>query len=90
MKRLFVLIFLATSFIFAAKAQQIMTLEYLPGLIVGNDTLPHFNLSVVDIYPKRTFKNKSEEQQYWRMVMRVKKVLPYAREAALLLRKYEM
>jgi hypothetical protein len=90
MKRLFLLIFIGASFIFAAKAQKIPVSEYLPGMVIGNDTLPHLNLPAIDIYPKRTFKNKSEEQQYWRMVVRVKKVLPYAREAALLLRKYEL
>lgn len=90
MKRFFVFIFLCISFVFTAKAQKLPTLEYLPGRVIGNDTLPHLDLQVIDIYPKRTFRNKNEEQQYWRMVMRVKKVLPYAREAALLLRKYEM
>lgn len=90
MKRFLVLIFMCISLFFAAKAQKIPTLEYLPGMVVGNDTLPHLNLPAIDIYPKRTFKNRNEEQQYWRMVMRVKKVLPYAREAALLLRKYEL
>jgi hypothetical protein len=78
------------SFIFKTEAQKIPKREYLPGLVVGNDTLPHFDLPAVNVFPKRTFRNKSEEQQYWRMVMRVKKVLPYAREAAVLLKKYEL
>jgi hypothetical protein len=84
------MIFIGTLLIFAAKAQKIPTLEYLPGIVVGNDTIPHSDLQVITVYPKKTFRSRSEEQQYWRMVMRVKKVLPYAREAAVLLKKYEM
>jgi hypothetical protein len=58
--------------------------------LAGKDTIPHIDIPEVEVYPKKVFKNKSDEQQYWRLVMRVKKVLPYAKEAALLLRKYEM
>lgn len=88
MKQLFIFVF-CVLLAFASQAQQPVNQNYLPGILLGNDTLPHFNLPGVNIYPKKTFKNKSEEQQYWRMVMRVKKVLPYAREAAVLLKKYE-
>jgi len=59
-------------------------------VIDNGDTIPHFNLSTVYIFPVKKFRSWSEEQQYWRLVMRVKKVLPYAREAAVLLKKYEM
>jgi len=86
MKQLFLFCFL---FAIAAQAQQPVSPNYVAGNIVGNDSLLHVNLPVVNVYPPKKFKNKSEEQQYWRMVMRVKKVLPYAREAALLLKKYE-
>jgi hypothetical protein len=87
MKRLF-LFFAGVFFAFAAQAQK--DLIPVPIIIIGNDTLPHLDLPVVDVYSRRIFKNKFEEQQYWRLVMRVKKVLPYAREAAVLLKKYEM
>jgi len=86
MKQLFLFCFL---FAIAAQVQQPVSPNYVAGNIVGNDSLLHVNLPVVNVYPPKKFKNKSEEQQYWRMVMRVKKVLPYAREAALLLKKYE-
>jgi hypothetical protein len=54
-------------------------------VIEDGDTIPHFNLSPVYIYSEKKHKNRFDEQQYWRLVMRVKKVLPYAKEAAYLL-----
>lgn len=90
MKRLFLFFLICTSLSFAAKAQKPSTPQFVPGILIVSDTLLHLDLPSVDVYPQNRFKNKSEEQQYWRMVMRVKKVLPYAKEAALLLRKYEM
>jgi hypothetical protein len=90
MKRLFILILFGLSFAIAASAQWPQNLQIVHGEVVGNDTVPHFDIPEVEIYPPKVFKNKSDEQQYWRMVMRVKKVLPYAKEAAILLRKYEM
>jgi len=90
MKRLFILILLGLSFAVAGMAQWPKNLNIVTGEVAGKDTIPHVDLPEVGIYPPRVFKNRSEEQQYWRLVMRVKKVLPYAKEAALLLRKYEM
>ena len=72
-----------------AKAQWPKNLIILPGEIEGKDTIAHIDLPEVGIFPPRVFKSKSEEQQYWRLVMRVKKVLPYAKEAAIMLKKYE-
>ena len=71
-----------------AKAQLPDSSHYLHGIVMENDTLPHASLPQVDIYPKLTFKSKHVEQQYWRMVVRVKKVYPYAKEAARLYAKY--
>lgn len=90
MKRLFILILLCLNFAIVALAQWPQNLQIVTGQVTGKDTIPHVDLPDVDIYPPRVFKNKSDEQQYWRMVVRVKKVLPYAKEAALLLKKYEM
>lgn len=90
MKRLFILILLGLSFAIVASAQWPQNLQIVHGEVIGNDTVPHIDIPEVEIYPPKVFKNKSDEQQYWRMVMRVKKVLPYAKEAALLLRKYEL
>lgn len=63
--------------------------HYLKGMRIENDTLPHVNILQVDIHPKPRFKSKHAEQQYWRLVMRVKKVYPYAKEAARLYTKYQ-
>mgnify|MGYP002345354609 CR=1 FL=1 len=70
-------------------AQWPKNLILLPGTIEGKDTIAHIDLPEVGVFPQRIFKNRSEEQQYWRLVMRVKKVWPYAKEAAVLLKKYE-
>lgn len=90
MKRFFILTLLGLSFAIVCQAQWPQNLQIVQGELAGKDTIPHFDIPEVEIYPKKVFKNKSEEQQYWRMVMRVKKVLPYAKEAAKLLRKYEL
>ena len=90
MKRFFILILLGLSFAIACPAQWPQNLQIVKGELAGKDTIPHIDIPEVEVYPKKVFKNKSDEQQYWRMVMRVKKVLPYAKEAAILLRKYEL
>jgi hypothetical protein len=81
---------LGFGFAIVCQAQWPQNLKIVQGELAGKDTIPHIDIPEVEVYPKKSFKNKSEEQQYWRMVMRVKKVLPYAKEAAQLLRKYEM
>ena len=90
MKRLFILLLLWLSFAIAAPAQWPKNLQIIQGELSGKDTIPHVDLPEVGIYPPHVFKNRSEEQQYWRLVMRVKKVWPYAKEAGALVRKYEM
>ncbi len=89
MKRLLLSVFIVALVVGLSNAQEPATPQYVPGILIEKDTLPHLDLPVVDVFPKNRFKNKAEEQQYWRMVMRVKKVWPYAKEAALLLQKYE-
>lgn len=89
MKRLFLIILIGMCLAGTAKAQWPKNLILLPGEIEGKDTIAHIELPEVGVFPARVFKNRSEEQQYWRLVMRVKKVWPYAKEAAALLRKYE-
>jgi hypothetical protein len=90
MKRLLLLILICFSSAFAAFAQKQFLSSHDSIVIVDGDTLPHFNLSTINVYPEQKFKNRGDEQQYWRLVMRVKKVLPYAKEAAVLLKKYEL
>lgn len=89
MKRLFIFL-ICISLSFAAMAQNPQTSQLLRVMVIDNDTLPHVDLPTVDIYGLSRFNRKNEDQQFWRMVMRIKKVLPYAKEAAILLKKYEM
>ncbi len=59
------------------------------GIIQGQDTIINRQIKEVWVYPQRQFKSTRYERQYWRLVQRVKKVLPYAKTANQLLRKYE-
>ena len=90
MRTLFLLVLVCVTSAFAARAQKTYFTNRDSIIVIDGDTLPHFNLSTINIYPEKKFRNKNDEQQYWRLVMRVKKVLPYAKEAAYLLQKYEM
>ncbi|MBA4408438.1 MAG: DUF4294 domain-containing protein [Bacteroidota bacterium] len=90
MKQSFFLILICLFYAFASPAQKPLLAHHDSIVVVDGDTLPHFNLSAVNVYNEKKFRKKFDDQQYWRMVMRVKKVLPYAKEAAALLRKYEL
>lgn len=43
------------------------------------DTVPVFALTGITVFPKLKFKNKKEEQFYWRTVRDVRLTLPYAK-----------
>lgn len=47
--------------------------------IIGNDTLYLAFLKDVYVFPKMKFKNKKQEEFYWRTVRDVKRALPYAK-----------
>ena len=55
--------------------------------VVDGDTMPHIKLRQVIIFPKRKFKNAKEMLRYRRMVRNVRKVLPYAKYAAIKLKE---
>lgn len=74
---------------YSVEAQVVKSPHFLPGILVDHDTLPHVTMPDITIFPKARFKNKQAEQQYWRMVVKVKKVYPYAKEAARLYAKYQ-
>ncbi len=57
--------------------------------IEGNDTVYHRNLKEIPVFPKRNFSSRWKYNRYRRLVYRLKKVYPYAKEAALLLTDYE-
>lgn len=48
-------------------------------VVLDGDTMTIFYLRPVTIYPPMKFKNKKEEQYYWRTVRNVKIMLPYAK-----------
>ncbi len=48
-------------------------------VVVDGDTMVCFNLRPITIFPKLKFKNKKEEQFYWRTVRNVRILLPYAK-----------
>lgn len=49
------------------------------GYFYENDSVKVIVLNNVSCFPKITFKNKKEEEFYWRTVRDVKKTLPYAK-----------
>lgn len=65
------------------------TTDIMMGIIEGEDTIIHKNIQEVWVIPPREFKNRRQKRRYSRYVMKVKKVLPYAKEAGRLLEKYE-
>lgn len=89
MNKLFLIGFIFWLVAFAVHAQEPSFPHYLEGIRIDNDTLPHVDLQQIDVFPKVRFKSKQEEQQYWRLVWKVKKVYPYAKEAARLYQKYQ-
>ena len=50
--------------------------------INGNDTILMAFLHDLWVFPRNTFKNKRQEQYFWRTVRDVKKTLPYAKMVA--------
>lgn len=61
-----------------------MVINDLPGnlkrcIVINGDTIILANLRSVYCYPKKVFKNKKEENYYWRDVRDVKKTLPLAK-----------
>lgn len=73
----------------AARAQEKDTTNFMIGIIEGNDTLIHKNIKEVWVMPPREFESRRHKRRYNRYVQKVKKVLPYAKEAGRLLEKYE-
>lgn len=47
--------------------------------VVDGDTMVIYTLRTITIYPPLKFKNKKEEEYYWRTVRNVKILLPYAK-----------
>ncbi len=52
---------------------------YYPYVEASGDTVTMLVLHSITVYPPLKFKNKKQEQFYWRTVRDVKKALPYAK-----------
>ena len=46
---------------------------------VDGDSVPMIVLSTITVYPPMVFKNKKDEEFYWKTVRDVRKTLPYAK-----------
>ena len=79
-------IFLNGSFLLAQEGD---TSRLGIGIVTGQDTIIERQIQEVWVYPARQFKSPRYEKQYWRLVQRIKKVLPYAATANQLLLEYE-
>lgn len=73
----------------AAWAQEKDTTDFMIGIVESGDTLIHKNIKEVWVMPPREFESRRQKRRYNRYVQKVKKVLPYAKEAGRLLQKYE-
>ena len=47
--------------------------------VIDGDTVMMLVFNEIDVYPPLRFKNKKEEEFYWRTVRDVRKALPYAK-----------
>lgn len=76
-----ILILFFLSFIPAVEAQQefVDVTDQVNAIVDKGDTIPYFELPQVYVFPPYRFKNRKQEQEYWRMVYDVKKVLPLAK-----------
>ncbi|MFV0482960.1 MAG: DUF4294 domain-containing protein [Bacteroidales bacterium] len=63
---------------------------YFNCVVENGDTIPIFYLRDVYVFPPEFYKRRMLDKKYWRTVMRVKKVLPYAKDAARLLREVSL
>jgi len=61
----------------------------LQSTIVNGDTIPHIELKEIAILPPRSFKNRFEERQYWRLVYNLKKVHPYSKLVSVTVRQVD-
>ena len=52
---------------------------YKRAYLDGKDTVAIVNLREVYVFPKVKFRNRREEQKYWKLVRDVKRTLPYAK-----------
>jgi len=56
-------------------------IQYLDKIDIDGDTLPHISIKEIQIVPPWRFKNVRQKRRYSRLVVNIKKTLPYARLA---------
>lgn len=80
---IFFSLFLQTDFIQSAEIKQNKDLNYAPNRLTyqidNQDTIYLAYLRDLNVYPPLKFKNKKQEEFYWRTVRDVKRALPYAK-----------
>ncbi|MBN2668336.1 MAG: DUF4294 domain-containing protein [Bacteroidales bacterium] len=80
MRLLFVIILISIySFGFSQKPNKETIVTGI--IIVGEDTMPHFELKEVIVVPEYKFTSEKQKRRYSRLVINVKKVYPYAQMA---------
>lgn len=87
----FLLLLTLTVFVVDAQCQEVATQPTIitRARIIDGDTIPHVRLPEVRSYARRRFKTKKAAQRYTKLVINVKKTLPYARIASVRLRQIE-
>lgn len=87
--KIWIISFLLISTLKGVAGQQSVETEIIPkggarlyAQIIENDTLYLAFLRDLYVFPKFTFKNKKQEQFYWKTVRDVKKTLPFAKLVA--------
>jgi len=78
------LVFLASPFCVLAQEKQ----ETI-GMVEGKDTLIYKLLDEIWVYPGKKTRSPKQEKDFWKYVYKVKKIYPYAKTAAELLKQYE-
>lgn len=73
--------FLFSPTTFAQNSNQNRDFYVLRSTVVAGDTIPHILLDEVTVVPKWEFKSERERRNYGRLLINIKKTLPYARLA---------
>jgi len=80
---IFIVLFLQSDFIQSAENLQHKELSHAPNRltyqVINQDTIYLAYLRDLNVYPPLKFKNKKQEEFYWRTVRDVKRALPYAK-----------
>lgn len=90
MKRILILFLTIAAALSPAWAQDANDPMFEPTVKVGKtlvdgDSIQYMEMSSVYVYPEPTFKNKRQQQAYMRLVKNVKRVLPIAKQARVML-----